>query len=54
MPDNDAGANIDFANQKLEIAAGQDFQLELYVLDQEGRVYTDENQAIAKIIFVPG
>ena len=28
--------------------------LELYILDQEGRVYNDESEAIAKIVFESG
>ena len=54
VPDNGSGANIDSSKQLLQIAAGQDFQLEMSILDQEGRIYTDENQAIAKIVFESG
>ena len=54
VPENGSGANIDLSLQQLEIAAGQDFEFDMTILDQEGRIYTDENKAIAKIVFEPG
>ena len=54
IPENSVGAAIDMTTKQLQIAAGQEFTLILTILDQEGRVYTDENDAIAKIAFVSG
>ena len=36
------------------MAAGQTFSLEMTIIDREGRVYNDENNAIAKLEFSQG
>lgn len=51
VPENSSGARINQEEFKLTLAAGQGFKFEMAILDQEGRVYTDEDQAIAKISF---
>ena len=54
VPQNDVGAAIDTDDSTVSIAAGQNFELNLIILDQEGRVYSDENRALAKIVFESG
>jgi len=51
VPESYSGARIDLERLTLTLAAGQSFKFELSILDQEGRVYNDENEATAKIDF---
>lgn len=54
VPENQVGAKIENEQKNIQIAAGQVFAIELTIRDREGRIYNDENQGIAKIIFKPG
>ena len=38
-------------DEPLDIAPGQSFFLEVTILDQDGRVYNDQNNADAAVIF---
>jgi hypothetical protein len=42
IPPNDGGNKIFLETKTLQIASGQEFQLLLYIEDNEGRVYKDE------------
>ena len=62
---NQAPYGSDFASYPLSIdlnggevseinfISGQYFTLNMTILDQEGRIYSDENDAIARIFFLP-
>ena len=54
MPENDSGAKINVTDFTLTLAAGQKFELQMEIIDREGRIYTGENNAIAKIEFEQG
>ena len=41
-------------NNYLDIVPGQDFKIKVSILDQEGRLYVDENDAVVEIVFGEG
>ena len=51
VAENESGSRINASERTLTLAAGQTFELDMTIIDREGRVYNDENQAVAKIEF---
>ena len=54
VAENESGSKINATDKTLTLAAGQTFELDMTIIDREGRVYNDENQAVAKIEFTQG